>query len=239
MENQKLKALEELDNTLESSALNKEIEELHQRLMEAEETTIGFEQEVAQWKTECETLQSDLQMREAELREQIVAKTKLVEQLTNKGNEHQLEISKLRAENKLLNEQLHDAQQLSHNLQCALVKTQLRTNEALLCSNLVSDSASSTSGALLMFPSLNLFSVVSNKSVAFSSEGSFEWQSLLNTTTGMKAYQSVSSTGLGLGLNTAARPFSLRYKMQPVPLTVQSISRKRIRTKPSHPTSAV
>ena len=46
VENQELKALGELDNTLEANTLNKEIEELCQRLMEAEETNIGFEQEV-------------------------------------------------------------------------------------------------------------------------------------------------------------------------------------------------
>ena len=48
----------------EVSTLNKEIEELCQPLMEAEEQTIISEQEVEQWKTVCVHLQEEAQKRE-------------------------------------------------------------------------------------------------------------------------------------------------------------------------------
>ena len=82
--------------------------------MEVKEKAIGLEQEAEQWKTTCEQLQEDSQRREVKLHGQLKAKDDLMEQLTDKGNEHQLEINELCAESVLLKERLHDEPRLSH-----------------------------------------------------------------------------------------------------------------------------
>ena len=52
---------EESQVALETSALNTEIENLRQCLMEAKERAINFEQEAEQWKTTVEQVQKDAQ----------------------------------------------------------------------------------------------------------------------------------------------------------------------------------
>ena len=85
------------------------MENLRQRLFEAEERALGAEQEAEQWRAEVEQLKEMLETTRQEgeetkeaLTKHLAAKTTLVEQLTERGSERQLELDNLRAQNKLL-----------------------------------------------------------------------------------------------------------------------------------------
>ena len=94
----------------QSGGVCKEMEDLRQRFFEAEERALGAEQEAEQWRAEVEQLKETLETRQEgeetkeALTEQLAAKTTLVEQLTKRGSEHQLELDSLHAQNKLLSQ---------------------------------------------------------------------------------------------------------------------------------------
>ena len=75
------------------------MEDLRQWLFEAEERALGAEQEAEQWRAEVEQLKEILETRQegeevkAALTEYLEAKTILVEQLTQRSSEGQLEFA--------------------------------------------------------------------------------------------------------------------------------------------------
>ena len=204
---------EESQVALEASALNTEIEELRQRLMEAEERAINFEQEAEQWKTTVEQVQKEAQEREANLRKQLEEKAQWVEELINKGNEHQLEIDKLHnehqleidklcAENKTLKERTHGESQLAHSIPRSSEQT--CAYEASLRS-VTGSSESSLDG--LSPPSFTLATVVNSQGITSStSVGELPVLSSVPTLTSVPVTWRSS-----VGLNAAAQPFNLLY----------------------------
>ena len=103
VENQRLRGDEQ------SIGVHEEMEDLRQRLFEAEERALLAEQEAKQWRAEVEQLKETLEITRQEgeeakvaLTEQLAAKTTLVEQLTQRSSERQLELNNLHAQNKLL-----------------------------------------------------------------------------------------------------------------------------------------
>ena len=109
VENKKLRMEVPMDG--ESGRMRKEIDELTQRLFESEEKAITVEQEAEECKTRMEQLQVELEeaklagdLTVKSLTDQLASSNNMVEQLTKESSEQQLELDKLRVENKLLSE---------------------------------------------------------------------------------------------------------------------------------------
>ena len=104
-ENQRLRGDEQ------STRVHEEMEDLRQWLFEAEGRALGAEHEAEHWRAEVEQLEETLTMMRQEgeeakaaLTKQLAAKTtqSLVEQLTERSSERQLELAILRVKNELL-----------------------------------------------------------------------------------------------------------------------------------------
>ena len=106
------------------------MEDLRQRLFEAEDRALGAEQEVEQWRAEVEQLKETTRQegentKEA-LTEQLAAKTILVEQLIEKGSGRQLELDNLCAQNKLLPQLQSHVSQRDRHMERKLASVRLR-----------------------------------------------------------------------------------------------------------------
>ena len=217
VENRKLRTATERDQgkeshvALEASAYSSEIEDLRQRLVEAEERSISLEHEAQQWKETVEQVETGAKQRLTNLQEQLEEKAKVVEQLISKDserqleidklcNEHQLEIDKVCAENKALKERLRGKSQLPPN-----VGEQASAHEASLRHN-VTELSCPSQGA--MSPLLSSLSFSSLASVNSNGIGSSVGVAGSPIPTSMPAVTSTPLTDtFTVGLNSATRPF--------------------------------
>ena len=110
------------------------MEDLRQRLFKAEERALGEEQEAEQWRAEVEQLKETLETTRQEgeevkaaLTEQLEAKTTLVEQLSQRSSERQLELNNLRAQNELLHSRVSESAPQVHRTEASVSKASLRS----------------------------------------------------------------------------------------------------------------
>ena len=118
----------------QSTGICEEMEDLKQRLFEAEERALGAEQEAEQWRAEVEqlkeTLETTIQEGEevkAALTKQLEAKTTLVEQLSQRSSERQLELNNLRAQNELLHSRVRELAPQVHRTEASVSEASLRS----------------------------------------------------------------------------------------------------------------
>ena len=219
VENRKLRATRERDQAeescvaLEASAYNSEIDDLQQRLLEAEEKSISLEHEAQQWKETAEQVETAAKERVTSLQEQLEEKAKTVEQLISKDserqleidklrNEHQLEIDKVCTENKALKECLRDEPQSSATMSRTTEQTD--ANEASLRN--VTKASFPPQGAMSPLSKLSSLLISSLASVNSDEIAG------LPVPTSMSALTSTPLTNtFTVGLNPVAQPFSLSH----------------------------
>ena len=141
VENQRLRGDEQ------STGVREEMEDLRQRLFKAEERALGAEQEAEQWRAEVEQLKETMETTRQEgeevkaaLTEQLEAKTTLVEQLSQRRSERQLELNNLRAQNELLHLRISESAPQVHRTEASISEASFRST------TVTSDVASSMLG---------------------------------------------------------------------------------------------
>ena len=116
------------------TGIHEEMEDFRQRLFEADERALMAEQEAEQWRAEVDQLKVTLDTTRQEgeeakavLVETLEAKTTLVEQLTQRSSDHQLELANLCAQNESLQTHVNELARQVHRTEASISEASLRS----------------------------------------------------------------------------------------------------------------